>query len=258
MIAIKQYCRKLNLCLLAVILLFFSLSGGCAVKHGTYVPLVGMFYDYSYLASLEGGKLGEPLQDVIIEDEEAAIELYGSLEAAETFESYFYDDIKAGKELDKWWKSPFKTLYSDKYIVKTIRNGFRNTKQDKAQIIRWSYERYGVPHNFIRKESLKAYWLTYYASFSPEEDVRHSAVHNGIGLHQGGDVGLIAKRLIQLAMEDEKYTIYPVRVSYGRGDFTDLFLSYLEPYLNNTNPEIQNKALILQKKIINQNTNIYR
>jgi hypothetical protein len=238
-----------NMGLLLVIMLSYIFTG-CAVKHGVYVPLVGMFYDYSYLASLEGGKLGEPLQNVVIEDKEAVIKLYGSLEAAETFESYFPDDIKASPELDKLWQSPFKTLRSDKYIVKTIRHGFRNTKQDKTKIIRWISERYGVPHNFTKKESLKAYWLTYYSSFSPEKEVRDSAVRFGIGLHQGGDVDLIAKRLVQLAMEDEKYTLYAVRVAHNRGNFTDIFLNYLEPYLKDTNPDTQNKALILRKKII--------
>jgi hypothetical protein len=246
---LKKHLNKLNIGLLLVIMLSFIFTG-CAVKHGVYVPLVGMFYDYSYLASLEGGKIGEPLHDVVIEDKEAAIKLYGSLEAAETFESYFPDDIKAGEELDKWWKSPFKTLRSDKNIVKTIRKGFRNTKQDKTKIIRWISERYGTPHNFTKKESLKAYWLTYYASFSLEKDVRDSAVRYGIGLHQGGDVDLIAKRLVQLAMEDEKYTLFAVRVAFSRRNFSEIFLTHLQPYLNDTNPDTRNKALILQKKII--------
>ncbi len=242
---------KLNICLLPVIVLSFTFTG-CAmkVKHGVYVPLVGTFYDYSYLASLEGGKLGEPLQDVTIEDEAKAIELYGSLEEAETFESYFPDDIKAGKKLDNWWKSPFKSFYSNKYIVNTIRNGFRRTKQDKPQILRWMYYRYGSPFSLLGKESLKAYWLRYYASFSPEEDVRESAVSWGIGWHAGGDADLIVKRLIQLAIEDEKYSKYCVRVANGRGKrLKNLFLTYLQPYLDDPNPERQNKARVLQKKI---------
>ena len=242
---------NLKLFLLAAILLSFSLSGCMIkVKHGVHIPLVGTFYDYSYLASLEGGKLGEPLADVVIEDEEKAIELYGSLEEARTFESYFPDDIKAGKKLDNWWKSPLKSFYPNKYIVKTIRNGFRRTKQDKPQILRWMYYRYGSPFSLLGKESLKAYWLRYYASFSPEENVRESAVSWGIGWHAGGDVGLISQRLIQLAIEDEKYSKYTVRVANsGRGPIKGVFIEYLQPYLNNTDPEIQNKAKVLEHRI---------
>ena len=61
---------------------------------------------------------------------------------------------------------------------------------------------------------------------------------------------LISKRLIKLAIEDEKYTNYAVRVAHSRGDRSEIFITHLQPYLNDTNPEIRNKALVIQKKII--------
>ena len=118
---VNNYQVKLNVYLSLFITLFFFTFTGCQTEKGMFVPLVGTSYDYSYLNSLEGGKLGEPLGEVIIKDENAAKKLYGSIEAAEIFESYFPDGVEGGKELDRWWKSPFKTLRSDKDIIKTIR-----------------------------------------------------------------------------------------------------------------------------------------
>jgi hypothetical protein len=210
------------------------------------VPLVGTCYDYTYLNSLEGGKLGEPLSEVTIADEAAAIELYGSVEAAETFESYFPDDVQGGRELDKWWNSSFKTLRSDKDIINTIRHGFRRTEQDRAQIIRWVSNRYGTPRNFRNKYSLKGYWLMYYASFSPEKDVRSAAVRYGIGRHRGSDAAKIYKRLLELAMADEH--VESAVAQARSGDWQqDLMLEYLQPYLDSQDLQIRQKANNLHK-----------
>lgn len=226
--------------------LFSCTLTGCHTKEGVFVPFVGTCYDYSYLNSLEGGKIGEPLNKVTIKDETAAIKLYGSVEAAETFESYFSDNIKAGKELDNWWNSPIKTLRSDKDIIRTIRHGFRNTRQDKTKIIRWVSKRYGTPRNFFNKYSLKGYWLMYYASFSPEKDVRSSAVRYGIGRHRGSDAGNIYKRLLELAMANEHAEVAINKARQG-GWHKDLMLEYLQPYLNSPDTKIRQRAVLIEK-----------
>lgn len=225
--------------------LFSYALTGCHTNKGVFVPFVGTCYDYSYLNSLEGGKIGEPLNEVTIEDEAGAIKLYGSVEAAETFESYFPDDIDGGKELDKWWNSPLKTLRSDKDIIKTIRHGFRRTEQDKTKIIRWVKERYGTPRNFFNKYSLKGYWLMYYASFSPEKDVRSAAVHYGIGRHRGGDAGQIYKRLLELAMANEHAEVAINKARQG-GGHKDLMLEYLQPYLNSSDAKVREQAIFIK------------
>jgi hypothetical protein len=226
------------------VLCVFCFSG-CNTSKGVFIPFVGTSYNYSYLNSLEGGKLVEPLREVTIKDESAAIKLYGSVDEAKTFESYFPDDIEGGKELDRWWNSAMKTLRSDKDIIRTIRYGFRRTKQDKTQIIRWVSKRYGTPRNFLNKYSLKGYWLMYYASFSPEKNVRSSAVHYGIGRHRGGDAGKIYKRLVQLAIADEHVEIAIKKARNGdRQSF--LMLESLEPYLSSSNSEVRQKAFALQ------------
>jgi len=225
---------------------FSCVLTGCRTSEGVWIPITGTCYDYSYLNSLEGGKIGEPLSKVTIKDEAAAIKLYGSVEAAKTFESYFPDDIEGGKELDKWWKSPLKTLRSDKNIIRTIRHGFRRTKQDKTKIIRWVRERYGTPRNFFNKYSLKGYWLMYYASFSPEKDVRSSAVRYGIGRHRGGGAGKIYKRLIGLAMADEHAEVAINKARQG-GWHKDLMLEYLQPYLNSPDAKTREQAIFIEK-----------
>lgn len=231
--------------LIISVVLGMSFFGGCHTNEGVFVPFVGTSYDYSYLNSLEGGKIGEPLRDVLIEDEAAAIKLYGSIETAKTFESYFPDDIGTGKELDKWWNSSLKTLRSDKDIIRTIRYGFRRTKQDKTQIIHWVSERYGTPRNFFNKYSLKGYWLMYYASFSPEKNVRSSAVRYGIGRHSGAGAEKIYKRLVQLAIADEHVEIAIKKARKGDKQ-RDLMLESLEPFLDSSNSEVRQKAFALQ------------
>jgi hypothetical protein len=52
-----------NLLTIPVILGIFLLAG-CHTNEGVFVPFVGTSYDYSYLNSLEGGNIGEPLRDV--------------------------------------------------------------------------------------------------------------------------------------------------------------------------------------------------
>ena len=227
--------------------LFLCALTGCHTNKGVFVPFVGTCYDYSYLNSLEGGKIGEPLNEVTIEDEAGAIKLYGSVEAAETFESYFPDDINGGKELDKWWNSLLKTLRSDKGIISTIRHGFRNTRQDKTKIIRWVSDRYGTPRNFFNKYSLKGYWLMYYASFSPEKEVRSSAVRYGIGRHRGSDAGEIYKRLLQLAIYGENVDTVIHLYRTERQPWKDLMMQYLQPYLNSHDAKVREQAIFIEK-----------
>jgi len=233
--------------LICLCLLFLYAVAGCHTSKGVYVPFAGTCYDYSYLNSLEGGKIGEPLSDVTIENEAATVELYGSLEAARTFQSYFPDNIEAGKELDKWWNSPLKTLRSDKDIISTIRHGFRNTRQDKTKIIRWVSERYGTPRNFFNKYSLKGYWLMYYASFSPEKDVRTAAVRYGIGRHRGSDAGEIYKRLLNLAINGENVDTVIHLYRTERQPWKDLMMEYLQPYLNSSEEEVRQRAVLMEK-----------
>ena len=225
--------------------LLFCLLTGCHVKEGVYIPGAGTCYDYSYLNSLDGGKIGEPLSEVTITDKAASIRLYGSIEAAKTFQSYFPDDIESGAELDKWWNSSLKTLRSDKDIIRTIRNGFRRTQQNKSDILQWVSRRYGTPRNFFNKYSLKGYWLMYYASFSPEKDVRDTAVRYGIGRHRGGDADKIFKRMIQLAMADEHTDIATRMANQGSWQ-RDLMLKHLQPYLDSSNPRVVETAKSLQ------------
>jgi len=238
--------RKIFPICLAVI--FSGVLTGCYSRKGATIPFIVTSYNYSYLNSLEGGKLGEPLSEVTIKDEAAAIKLYGSVEAAETFESYFPDDIKGGKKLDRWWSMPFKTLRSDKNIIKTIRHGLRRTTKDKTKILRWVGKRYGAPKNFLNKYSLKGYTLMYYASFSPEKDVRNAAVRYGIARHRGGGAGDIYKRLLQLAMKGENVddTSFMLRMNHQAG--RDLMMKYLQPYLDSPDPKVRRQAAFLKEK----------
>ena len=86
----------------------------------------------------------------------------------------------------------------------------------------------------------------YYASFSPEKDVRSSAVRYGIGRHRGSDAGKIYKRLVELAMADEHVDVAVGKAQTG-GWHRDLMLEYLEPYLNSSDIKVRQKAFTLQK-----------
>jgi hypothetical protein len=86
----------------------------------------------------------------------------------------------------------------------------------------------------------------YYASFSPEKDVRSSAVRYGIGRHRGADANKIYKRLLQLAIADEHVEVAINKAKEGDRQ-RDLMLECLQPFLNGSNPKVRQKASILQK-----------
>ena len=90
----------------------------------------------------------------------------------------------------------------------------------------------------------------YYASFSPEKDVRSSAVRYGIGRHRGGDAGQIYKRLLDLAMANEHAEVAINKARQG-GWHKDLMLEYLRPYLNSSNTQVREQAVFMKNAFTN-------
>lgn len=241
-----RYKRKISLPLrtISVVLSIFLLAG-CRTNEGVFVPFVGTSYDASYLQSLRSERTEEPLYNVVIEDEAAAIKLYGSVESAKTFESYFPDDIEGGKELDKWWKSPLKSFRSDREIIRTVRHGLRKSKEGKRFMIRWFCRHFGRPRSFVSKYSLEAYDLMYYASFSPDKDARHSAIYFGIS--GGWCSPKIRKRYLQLSMDFFEEVDSTVKIAKTNESFKNEMLMYLEPYLNSSEAKVRQRAILFEK-----------
>ena len=199
--------QQIVLLVLACSILFLQ---GCSIRNQDgsvgQMGLYSMFYDYGYLERMEGGgKFTFPLQVVNVNEDSETIKKFGSLAEAEKFQSYFPDDVQAGKKLDSWWKSPLKNITSDRKALDIIRKGWCRTTQNKIKILRWVRDRYGYPGYFRRKESLKGYWLMYYTTFTPDSKIRKLAAIYGIAHHfkWGIDCDKVYRRLTQLTLKGE-------------------------------------------------------
>lgn len=218
---------------------------GCRCKEGIYIPITGTIYDASYLHSLREKRTEEPLREVVIADEAAATKLYGSVEAAKTFEGYFPDDVEGARVLDKWWKSPLKSFQSDKEIITIVRHGLRRTTQNKWKVLRWFCQYFGRPRSFRSKYSLEAFDLMYYASFSADKQIRHCAVYFGIS--GGSRCPKIRKRFVQLSMDFFEEVERTVNIAKGSHDLRDEMVGYLQPYLNSLDTKVRQRAVLMKK-----------
>jgi len=253
-------CQRIVLLVLAYSILFMQ---GCSIRNedGSVGQLNfnGMSYDYGYLERMKGGgKYTFPLQVVNVKEDFETIKNFGSLAEAENFQSYFPDDVQAGKKLDSWWKSPLKNIVSDRKALDTVRKGWQRTTESKIEILRWVRDRYGYPAFFNSKESLKGYWLMYYATFSPDSKIRKAAAEYGIGHHfkWGIDCNEVYRRLTQLTLKgdfSESKLLEKIKdcSSFPNCKSTEIVKQTLREYLNSPEANVREQAIDLLKQIEN-------
>ena len=159
------------------------------------------------------------------------------------FESYFPDSAAGGRILDSWWEVKAKQTYPDEDIFTMIRNGLRRAKDgkprsSKEQFIRWVGQRYIRPKEPKNKKAVE---LMYYASFDP--DLTKSAVYYGLSVAGAEQDSKVLKRLVDICMSD----IYVGRILWGTKGKHDKMVQYLEPYLNDPDDRVCERASILEK-----------
>lgn len=225
--------------------LFLFVLTGCRTKEGMFVPFLGTSYDTHYLQTLRDKRTEEPLYDVVIEDDAAAIKLYGSVDAAETFESYFSDDIEGGKEFDKWWRSPLKGFRSPEEIISIVKHGLRRSQENKRFMLRWLQDHFSQVGASASKYRLEAFDLMYYASFSPDKEIRYEAIY--FGIKQGWLYPKVRKRYLQLSIELFEEVEATIKIAKTNESYRNEMLMYLQPYLNSQKEDVRQRAVLFEK-----------
>lgn len=161
------------------------------------------------------------------------------------FESYFPDSTSGGKILDSWYKADDKESYLDDEILTIIRNGFRRNKegkerQNKKDLIGWVARRYIWGKETKNKKAVE---LVYYASFAP--DLTDTVVYYGLSVAGDEQDDRVLKRLVDICMSD----INTGRILWGTQGKHEKMLSYLTPYLDDSDEEIRARAVIVQKAL---------
>jgi len=159
------------------------------------------------------------------------------------FESYFPDSVVGGKMLDSWWEVKDKETYPDEDIFTMICNGLRRAKDGKPRpykehFIRWVGQQYIWGKEPKNKKAVE---LMYYASF--EADLTGSAVYYGLSVAGAEQDGKVLRRLVDIAMGDVSVS----RILWGTKGKHDRMVQYLEPYFNNADTEIRERAAVLEK-----------
>jgi hypothetical protein len=176
-----------------------------------------------------------------------ARKLRGARGEQSIFESYFPDSDLGGEILDSWYKAKDKESYSAQEIITIIRNGFRRSsdgrqRQYKEDLIRWVGQHYIWPKE---QKNKKAVELVYYASFDSDINLVATAVYYGLSVAGNEQDERVLKRLVDICMSD----INTGRILWGTQGKHDKMLSYLRPYLDDSDEEIRARAAIVQKAL---------
>jgi hypothetical protein len=159
----------------------------------------------------------------------------------EIFELYFPDSNEGGKALDEWWPQRDNDPNVDKKIVEMVRNGLRRDKQGKQRQNRNQYIT-SLGSKYIwhaQQQNKEAIEMMYYASY--DRQLAYDAVYYGLSVARDKS-DKIMKRCVELCMADSSVS----RILWGtEGKHNDM-IQYLKPYLESTDPEIKNRAVVLE------------
>jgi nitrous oxidase accessory protein NosD len=181
-----------------------------------------------------------------VEKANRAVEPVSSREGEDIaiFNSYFPDDLEAGKKLDEWWKNKDSTYLDDDSFFDLFRRGIRRCSiqyKDNflMQYIGGKYVWHKQPND------PKALDIIYHASFGPGE-YKYYAVYSGLSVANPKSEKVL-KRLVELALEPHQLD----RIIWGVKGFNqaDEFIKLLQPYLNSSDLEIRKRAETVIKEL---------
>ncbi|MFC1738394.1 M56 family metallopeptidase [Planctomycetota bacterium] len=216
-------------------------------KKFSVFPLGGMIMPTEQGQSIESvfltvrATILDDTSDIIKESAEQ-VEGEGSRELS-IFESYFPDDLEAGKKLTTWWENKDSTYLDDDSFFDLFRKGLRRcTIEYKGnfpmQYIGGKYIWHKEP------DDTQAIDIVYHTSFSPE--YKYYAVYSGLSVTNPKSKRVL-KRLVDLAMEPHQLgrILWGVKQSKQEDEFMDL----LEPYLQASDVEKRERAEIVAKAL---------
>ncbi|MFA5292903.1 MAG: M56 family metallopeptidase [Phycisphaerae bacterium] len=157
------------------------------------------------------------------------------------FESYFPEDVEAGKKLDEWWENKGTINLDDDSFFELFRKGLRKCTIKYKDNFPMQY--IGVKYIWNREpDDQRAIDLVYYASFSPE--YKYYAVYSGLSVANPKSEKVL-KRLVDIALEYHQLgrIIWGVKQSKQGNEF----IAFLEPYLRSSDPVKREHADIVVK-----------
>ncbi|MEZ6033159.1 MAG: protein kinase [Planctomycetaceae bacterium] len=163
------------------------------------------------------------------------------------FSSFFPDSKDGGLELDALWNAANKDSRSDAEILKTVRDGFRNSRQHRMPILRW------IGNKYIWNKSPQnphAIEIMYHAADFSGEDAnpsgaRHAAVYFGLSVTQP-KTSAILRTLAELSMRVDDPNDLD-RIAWGCSNQKEELLEYLKPFDASDDEAIRSKADVCHK-----------
>jgi len=157
------------------------------------------------------------------------------------FEAYFPDDEEGGKKLDALWNANDKDSRSDEEILSTVRNGLRRSSTRKDIILWW------IGNKYVRgkqPQNPEAIEIMYHAIDDKSYTAFNAALF-GLSVVQPKTPNIL-RALVELCIRvDDPDDLS--RVAWGTRNQRDEILPYLKPYLDNTDEEVHEKALTVEK-----------
>lgn len=194
----------------------------------------GVYFSEREEKTTDGGSIGRAWQQ---------LEPY----VAPDFKSHFPDNKDGGLGLDTLWNSVDKDSRGAAEILKTVRQGFRNTSQHRMPILRWIGNKYIWNKNPQNADAIE---LMYHAADFSGEDAnpsgaRHSAVYFGLSVTQPKTPAIL-RTLAELAMRVDDPSDLG-RIAWGASNQKTELIEYLKPFQDSDDETIRIKAEVCRK-----------
>jgi hypothetical protein len=163
------------------------------------------------------------------------------------FERFFPDDPVGGTELDALWNDEKKDDRPDAEVLRTLRQGLRRTKSDRAKVLEWIGDRFIW---FASPQNPDAIEIVYHASdfrgkAADPYGARKGALHDGLAMVQPKPPAVL-RTLVDLCMQVDDREDWN-RIAWGTRSQRTEVLSYLKPYLAARDEATREKAALLAK-----------
>ncbi len=148
-------------------------------------------------------------------------------------EGFFPDDTERGKRLDALFKAVDRDRRSDEEILSTVRQGFRTTQQYRTLVLAWIGNRYIWNKDPQNAEAIE---IMYHAV--PMQP--HYAVYFGLSVVKDKTPNIL-RTLADLCIQSQEVG----RITWGLGSQRNQIIPYIEPYLNDSDPQKRETASVL-------------
>lgn len=166
---------------------------------------------------------------------------------APKFSEFFSDSREGGLALDALWNAADKDSRSDEEILKTVRDGFRKTREHRMPILRWIGNKYIWNKSPQNPDAIEI--MYHAADFTGENanpsGARHDAVYFGLSVTQPKTPAIL-RTLAELAMHVDDPNDLD-RIAWGCSNQKSELLEYLKPFHESDDETVRNKADVCRR-----------